>query len=72
MIQTAINTWKKMVQKIKFHIKLKEMDNLWHFMGGNCFGLFPPSFYYTHTQEEIERITTETMKRLRAMIDELE
>lgn len=41
-----------------FKIKLWEMDRLWELMGGSCWGLFPPSFYYTHTEEEIERITT--------------
>lgn len=72
MIQTAIGTLKKMIREIRFQIKLKEMDDLWYFMGGSCFGLFPPSFYYTHTQEEIERITAETLEKLRTMIDELE
>lgn len=28
-------------------------------MGGLCFGLFPPSFYYTHTDEEIKLIIEE-------------
>lgn len=46
------------------------MDKWWSFMGGECFGLFPPSFYYTHTEEEIERISEETIARLCAMIEE--
>lgn len=72
IIQTIIGTLKKKIQEIRFRAKLREMDDLWYFMGGNCFGLFPPSFYHTHTLEEIERITAETMEQLRAMIDELE
>lgn len=51
-------------------MKLKQMDDFWYFMGGNCFGLFPPSFYYTHTEEEIKRITEETMAELQALFDE--
>ncbi len=37
-------------------------------MGGNCFGLFPPSFYYTHTQEEIELIKYKIIKELEEII----
>lgn len=47
------------------------MDDLWYFMGGNCFGLFPPSFYYIHS-EEIKRITAEEIQRLQKMIAQLE
>lgn len=72
IIKTIIGTLKKKIQEIHFRAKLREMDDLWYSMGGNCFGLFPPSFYHTHTPEEIERITAETMEQLRAMIDELE
>lgn len=51
-------------------MKLKQMDDFWCLMGDNCFGLFPPSFYYTHTEEEIKRITEETMAELQALFDE--
>ncbi len=47
-------------------------DLLMHYTGGNCFGLFPPSFYYIHTEEEVRCITDETLERLRSMIKELE
>lgn len=72
MIRKCIGLLKKLFHKIKWHIKLKEMDDWWYFTGGNCFGLFPPSFYYTHTEEEIKQITEETIGRLRAMIAEYE
>lgn len=72
MIRTAIEKSKKLIQEIKFQIKLKEMDYSWYIMGEHCFELFPPSFYYTHTQEEIERITAETFERLQEMIEQLE
>ena len=47
------------------------MDDWWYYTGGNCWGLFPPSFYYTHTEEEVERITKETKARIQALIDQL-
>lgn len=60
------------MRKIIFRIKLKQMDDWWYFMGGSCFGLFPPSFYYTHTEEEIERITAENLERIDKLINELD
>ena len=59
------------IDKIIFRIKLWEMDDWWYYTGGSCWGLFPPSFYYTHTEEEIERITAETRERIQALIDQL-
>lgn len=59
------------MRKIIFRIKLKQMDDWWYFMGGSCFELFPPSFYYTHTEEEIERITAENLERIDKLINEL-
>ena len=55
-----------------FRIKLKQMDDWWYYTGGNCWRLFPPSFYYMHTEEEIECITKETKARIQALIDQLE
>lgn len=71
MVRLAVEKAQKLIQKIKFRIKLKEMDDWWYYTGGNCFGLFPPSFYYTHTQKEIEKITTEEKRKLRALIEQL-
>jgi len=48
-------------------IKLKKANIEWYFMGYNCFDLIPPSFYYTHTDEEIERLICE----LREFIEEI-
>jgi hypothetical protein len=60
----------KILKKIRFRMKLRDMDRQWYFTFGNCFGLFPPSFYYTHTQEEAERIKQEEIARLKAILDE--
>lgn len=60
------------IDKILFRIELSDMDRLWHFSGASCWGLFPPSFYYTHTEEEIERIIAETDAELQELLDQLE
>lgn len=60
----------KLYKNFIFKQKLREMDKWWYFLGGGCFELFPPSFYYTHTEEEIEQISEETTARLYAIIEE--
>lgn len=60
------------VQKILFQIKLLKMDGWWHYTGAGSWELFPPSFYRTHTKEEIERITAETVERIQKLINEME
>lgn len=70
-MKKIIEFLKNSMRKIIFRIKLKQMDDWWYFMGGSCFELFPPSFYYTHTEEEIERITAENLERIDKLINEL-
>ena len=62
---------KKFVQKIKFKMELQAMDDIYYLTGQSCFSLFPPSFYHTHTPEEIERITQEEIAKIRALIDQM-
>lgn len=71
VIKKYIELLKNIIHKIMFRIKLKQMDDWWYYTGGNCWGLFPPSFYYTHTEEEVERIAKETKARIQALIDRL-
>lgn len=59
------------IQKIIFRRKLRQMDKRWYYMGGNSWGLFPPSFYYTHTEEEVERIAAETAAEIQELINRL-
>ena len=68
-MDTIVKIFNKALDEIRFRRKLKKMDNMWYFMGGSCFGMFPPSFYYTHTKEELERITAEKVDELQKMID---
>ena len=65
-----ISILKKETHEVMFQIKLWKMDSWWGFIGGSCWRLFPPSFYYTHTEEEIEQITKETVERLTKIIDQ--
>ena len=37
----------------------------------SCWELFPPSFYRTHTEEEIEEATAKAMKELDLLLEEL-
>ncbi len=53
------NIFKKFTEKIKLKIKLTRMDLKWKLMGVRWFSLFPPSFYYTHTDEEVKLIIEE-------------
>ena len=45
------------------------MDEWWYYTGASSWELFPPSFYYTHSREEIKRITAETVERIQKLID---
>ena len=72
IIKRCIKGIKKLIDNIRFRIKLQQMDDLWRDMGGSCWGLFPPSFYYTHTEDEIKRIKDETIKELYEMLEQLE
>ena len=72
IIKSCIKGIKKLIDNIKFRIKLQQMDDMWYLMGGSCWGLFPPSFYYTHTEDEIKRIEEETIKELYEMLEQWE
>lgn len=71
-MKKRITLLKYLFNRIKFHHKLKKMDDWWYFMGGNCFGLFPPSFYYTHSEEDMKRIREETLAKAYLMISQLD
>ena len=44
------------------------MDSQWYFWNETGFSLFPPSFYYTHTEKEIEEITAKELAELKEML----
>ena len=59
--------WKEFDSKMK----LMEMDRQWYLMGGICFGLFPPSFYHTHSEEEIKRCTDEIIMEIEKLLEKI-
>lgn len=61
---------RRLFRKIMFRLKLMDMDYQWRMLNGSCFSLFPPSFYFLHTQEEIERITREEIAELKRILQE--
>lgn len=56
--------YKKAIHEIKFKKYLNEIDYQWKYCGGRCWNLFPPSFYYTHTKEEIQCILDELREEI--------
>ncbi len=40
------------VKKIMFEIKMLYLDTQWRMFSFNCWGAYPPSFYYRYTDEE--------------------
>lgn len=61
---------REFIKKVMWKRKLKRLDDEWRFSHG-CFDMYPPSFYLTHTPEEVERIQDEDFKRIREKIAEL-
>lgn len=61
---------KNWIQKLCYKRKLREMDEMWRLMGGSSWGLFPPSFYLTHSPEEVQRRKKEELDKLKAMLEE--
>jgi hypothetical protein len=72
IFKKCVRKLNELIHKIIFRIKLMFLDDEWYCMGGNCFGFFPPSFYCTHTPEEIERITAEKIEKIQMAIEELD
>ena len=75
MVMTVIRKCKRIfretIQKLMLCRKLRQMDKWWYDMGGNDWGLFPPSFYYFHTEEEVERIASKTIAEIEELINKL-
>ncbi|MDE6926210.1 MAG: hypothetical protein K2P59_13295 [Acetatifactor sp.] len=61
---------RRIFEKFILHRKLKGMDEMWELYGGSCFGLFPPSFYHKHSEEEILRRKQEEIAQLKQILDE--
>ena len=62
---------KKLFYQAVFRIILWDMDSWWRYLRLQEHEIFPPSFYFTHTQEEIKKITREEIKFIRDTIDQM-
>ncbi len=60
--------FKKWIEKKRWELKLKNMDFIWRLYGGYGWQLFPPSFYYKHSPEEIQREEARVFQELDAMV----
>ena len=56
----------KICSKIKWGMK----DFFWYIKGGNFESMFSPSFYHTHTKEEILEIKKAEMDKLWARLEQ--
>ena len=62
---TLLHWIKRKWKKIRIRFRLMHLDSLWLFYGGDSYELFPPSFYYTHSAEEIAELTEKNLSELR-------
>lgn len=67
-----LNKLKKIIKQIRIKRELQIMDDVYYLTGQSCFSLFPPSFYYTHTPEEIERITQDEIRKIKELLEQME
>ena len=61
--------FRNLLDRLIINKKLRDADSMWRLMGHSCFEPFPPSFYYGKTDEEINQIFDELIKRLYEIID---
>lgn len=69
--ENFVGKLRKDLERLKIKWKLFRMDYRWYQKGYHCSHLFPPSFYYTHSKEEIDQITEEKVGQLMDLIEEL-
>jgi hypothetical protein len=52
-----------------FGLKMIIMDWNWYVNKKDCFNDIPPSYYCTHTEEEVAQLKAERIEKLRVMLD---
>lgn len=65
-------TIKKIYKRLTYKSYLRRLDSDYYCSGATCWSLFPPSFYLTHTPEEVEKAKRETLDELKKMLENWE
>ena len=61
-----------LIKKFLLWRKLKDMDFFADYTGMSSWMMFPPSFYYTHTEEEIAQAKAELRVKFYEKLEQLE
>jgi hypothetical protein len=69
-MRTALYKIKEFIKKKKRERELKDMDFFWAATGVHENIGFPPSFYATHTEEEIKQAHQELLDKCNRIIEE--
>lgn len=59
----------EVIKKMIFRMKLREMDFFVSYMGMSSWRLFPPSYYYRYTPEELEQMKRELREKIEIIFD---
>jgi hypothetical protein len=70
-MRTALYKIKEFIKRKKREEELMSMDMAWYLTDQSSWSLFPPSFYATHTEEEINKAAEEQLALIEAIIDRL-
>ena len=68
MINITEEAFKKKLAKMSLEQKCEYLDNIWELTGGYSWTLFLPSFYLTHTKEEVEKATNEEARKIQEVL----
>lgn len=63
---------KSLIARLHRKHELMVIDEMARFTGAISWMLFPPSFYLTHTQEEIEKAEAEQIAECERLLEEME
>lgn len=72
MVKRIKGKIRSIYEKVQSRSKLRGMDEIWSLYGGGCFGLFPPSFYQRHSEEEIEKFRQEEIGKLKEILKDFQ
>ena len=59
------------IKKRRRERELEEMDRKWENSGASSWELFPPSYYYRYTADELEEMKKKRQQEIRDLTEEL-